>query len=59
MGPTSLLGQDPRPARHRRLMAHMLPMAAGEVGHPILVLVEVIPHDRLIHVAVPFELKLN
>jgi hypothetical protein len=40
-------------------MAHVLPVTAGEVGHPILALVEMIAHDRLIHVAAPFELKLN
>jgi hypothetical protein len=59
MGSASFLGQHPRTARHRRLMTHMLPMAAGEIGYPILVFVQMIGHDRLIHAAAPFELKLD
>lgn len=55
----SLFRQYPGPARHRRLMAHMLPMAAGQVGHPILIFVEMIPHDRLIHLVIPFVPQLD
>jgi hypothetical protein len=31
----AFLSQDPGAIRHRRLVAHMLTMAALEVGHPI------------------------
>ena len=31
----AFLCQDPRPIRHRRLVAHMLTMATLEIGHPI------------------------
>jgi hypothetical protein len=33
-------------------MPHMLPMAAGQVGHPIAVFVEMISNNGLIHDAV-------
>ena len=42
-------GQDPWPVRHRRLVTHMLSMAASQIGHPIAVFVEMIPDDRLVH----------
>ncbi len=31
----AFLCQDPWPIRHRRLVTHMLTMAALEIGHPI------------------------
>jgi hypothetical protein len=42
-------GQHPWPVRHRRLVTHVLSMAAGQVGHPIAMLVLVIGNDRLVH----------
>ena len=44
-----LAGHDPRPIHKRRLMPHMLPMAAGQIGHPITLFVEVVPDNGLIH----------
>ena len=41
--------QHPRPARHRRLVTHMLSMAAGQIGNPIAIIILVIPNDRLLH----------
>jgi hypothetical protein len=38
--------------RERRLVPHMLPMTACQVGHPISVFILMIPDDRLLH-AVP------
>ena len=41
--------QNPRPAGHWRLMTNMLAVAAGQVGHPISVLILVVSGDRLFH----------
>jgi hypothetical protein len=46
---TAGFSQNPRPVGHRRLMTDMLSMSAPQVGHPIPILVEVKPHDRLLH----------
>ena len=43
------LGQNPRPVGQRRLMPDMLSMAAGQVGHPIPILIDVKAYDRLLH----------
>ena len=42
-------GQHPRSIAHGRLMPHVLPMAAREIGHPIAVLILMIGDDRLVH----------
>ena len=49
----AFLCQDPGPIRHRRLVAHMLTMAALEIGHPIALLVLVKPHNGPIHFETP------
>ncbi len=41
--------QDPRSIRHRWLMAHMLTMAALQIGHPIAILVKMIADYGLLH----------
>jgi hypothetical protein len=46
---TSFCCQDPRSIRHRWLVAHMLTMAALEIGHPIADFVHVISHNGLLH----------
>lgn len=40
---------DPRPIHKRRLMPHMLPMAAGQIGHPIPMFVEMVSDNGLVH----------
>ena len=40
---------DPRAIHERRLMPYMLPMAAGQIGHPVALFVEMIPNNDLIH----------
>ena len=45
----AFLCQDPRPIRHRRLVAHMLTMATLEIGHPIANFVHVISNNGLLH----------
>lgn len=46
---SAFLCQDPRSIRHRRLMAHMLTMAALEVGHPVAELIHMIADYGLLH----------
>lgn len=41
--------EHPGAGEKRRLMAHMLSMTAGQVSHPVAVLVHMKPDDRLIH----------
>ena len=43
------LCQNPGPIRHRRLMTHMLTMAALEVGHPIAIFIQMITNNWLLH----------
>src|SRR5690349_16998120 len=43
------LGQHPWPVGHRRLVTHVLPVAASQVGHPIAMFVLMVPRDRLVH----------
>ena len=45
--------EHPRAREERRLMAHMLPMTAGQVGDPVAVLIQVVPDDRLVHGPTP------
>ena len=45
----AFLSEDPGPIRHRRLMAHMLAMATLKIGHPIVIFVQMIANDRLLH----------
>ena len=40
---------DPQPIHKRWLMPHMLPMAAGQIGHPIPVFVEMVSENGLVH----------
>lgn len=47
-------GKHPRAIREWRLMAHMLPMAAGQIGNPIAIVILVIADDRLLHVVMIF-----
>jgi hypothetical protein len=35
-------------------MAHMLSMAAGQIGNPIAIVILVIPNDRLLHAVMIF-----
>ena len=46
---TALGGDGPRAIHERRLMADMLPMTAGQIGHPITLFIEMIPDNGLIH----------
>jgi hypothetical protein len=41
--------QDPQSIRHWWLVAHMLTMAALEIGHPIAKFVQVISNNGLLH----------
>jgi hypothetical protein len=45
----AFLSQDPGPIRHRRLVPHMLTMAALEVGHPIAKFVQMKSDNGLLH----------
>jgi hypothetical protein len=45
----AFLDQDPRPICHRWLMAHMLTMAALEIGYPITILVQMKSNNGLMH----------
>lgn len=40
---------DPRPQLERRLVAHVLLMAAGELRDPVAVRVSVVADDRALH----------
>ncbi len=42
-------GHDPRTAEKRRLMPHMLAMAAGQIGHPVPFFIEMVTDDDLVH----------
>ena len=44
---------DPRAIHKRRLMPHVLAMAAGQIGHPVAKFIEMIADNRLIHDRVP------
>jgi hypothetical protein len=46
---TPFCGQDPQSIRHRWLVAHMLTMAALQIGHPIADFIHVISHNGLLH----------
>jgi hypothetical protein len=46
---TPSVGQHPGPIGHRRLVPDMLPMAAGQIGHPIPIFILMISDDRLVH----------
>jgi len=48
-GVPPFLRQYPRTACHRRLMPHMLAMAAAKVGHPMTFLILVITDNGLLH----------
>jgi hypothetical protein len=50
MLPATFICQHPRSTRHRRLMSHMLPMAAGKIRHPVAVFILMIAYNWLIHV---------
>lgn len=45
----SSLADHPWAIEKRRVMAHVLPMAAGQLRHPISLFVLVISDDRLLH----------
>jgi hypothetical protein len=42
-------GEYPWTAGERRLVTHVLPMATGQVGYPIALLILVKPDNRLFH----------
>jgi hypothetical protein len=44
-----VLSENPRPAHKRRLMAHVLAMSAGQIGHPVAVFVLMKTDDGLMH----------
>lgn len=48
----SRLCQHPRTTEKWRLMPHMLPMAAGQIGYPIPRFILMIGGDRLVHARV-------
>lgn len=50
MSAAAFFGQHPGSIGERRLMADMLAMAAGQVGHPVPLLVLMKAGDRLLHV---------
>lgn len=43
------IGQHPRATCHRRLMPHMLPMSARQVGDPVALLILMVSDDLLLH----------
>ena len=43
------LYEDPGPIRHRWLVAHMLPMAASQVGYPIAIFILMKTNYWLLH----------
>ena len=45
----SVRRRDPRPVRPRRRVANVLEMPATELGNPVLLVIAVIPDDRLLH----------
>ena len=45
----AFLYQDPGPIRHRWLVAHMLPMAASQVGYPIAIFIQMKSNNGLMH----------
>jgi len=47
--PPTIFGQDPPTTDERRLMAHVLSMTAGQVGHPITSLILMKPDNCLVH----------
>ncbi len=47
--PPSLLREDPWSRCHRRLMAHMLPMATLEIGHPMVLFILMISYNSTDH----------
>ncbi len=49
MALTAGFGQYPGAGGERWLMPHMLSMAAGQVGHPVSLLILMISDDRLLH----------
>ncbi len=53
MSSPAFLGDHPRPADERRLMAHMLPVPASEVGYPVTVLILMKADDTLLHLPEP------
>lgn len=54
MSSPAFLGDHPRSADERRLMAHMLPVPAAQIGHPIAVLLVLMKaDDTLLHLAEP------
>lgn len=46
---SSFLCQDPGPIRHRWLVAHMLTVAAMQIGHPVAELIHMIADYGLLH----------
>jgi len=52
-------GQHPRPVGHRRLVTHVLPVAAGQIRHPIAMFVLVVSRDRLVHPLGPGACRLQ
>lgn len=42
-------GDNPRSIHERRLMPHMLPMAAGQIGHPVAMFIQMISNNGLVH----------
>jgi hypothetical protein len=42
-------GEHPGPRRHRRLMTHMLAMAAVEIRNPVAFVILMVPYDPSRH----------
>lgn len=45
----TFLCQDPRPIRHRWLVAHVLTMATFQISHPIAKFIQMITSNWLLH----------
>ena len=45
----SLRGQNPRTLHPRRIMAHMLPVSAGKIRHPVAFFIGMKAHNRGLH----------
>ena len=45
----ALSSDDPWAIHKRGLMPHVLPMAAGQIGHPVAVFVEMKSDNGLVH----------
>jgi hypothetical protein len=53
---TSFGCKNPGAKAQRRLMSNMLPVSAGQIGHPIIHVILMEPDNLLVHASKEFEL---